>query len=129
MTRYLRALACAALVGCDIGPHGPGVAGEVQVWVSAPEAYDQAFVVAFDRPVEGFTPAEGFHHFPDAAPGSARVLVVAESPLPAGESWIGSLRVGDLRTVHRMEATVLDAARSDHRVRESTDGYRVRIAW
>jgi hypothetical protein len=54
---------------------------------------------------------------------------VAASPLPAGESWIGSLRVRDLRTVHRMEATVLDAARSDHLVRQSTDGYRVRIAW
>jgi hypothetical protein len=129
MTRYLRALACAALVGCDMGPHGPGVAGVVEVWVSAPEAYDQALVVAFDRPFEAFTPAEGFRHFPDTAPGSTSVLVVAASPLPAGESWIGSLRVRDLRTVHRMEATVLDAARSDHLVRQSTDGYRVRIAW
>jgi hypothetical protein len=129
MTKFLRALACAALLGCDTGLHEPGSAGVVEVWVSAPEAYDQALVVAFDRAVEGFTPAEGFRHFPDAAPGSATVLVVAASPLPAGESWIGSLRVRDLRAAYRMEATVLDAARSDHRVRESTEGYRVRLAW
>jgi hypothetical protein len=123
------ALACAALMGCDPNPHGPGSPGQVDVWVSSPQAHDQALLVTFDTPVEGFVPAEGLRHFPDAGASSHTILIVATSPMPAGETRIGSFQVRDLRDAAGVGATVLEAARSDHTLRVTTGGYRVRLAW
>jgi hypothetical protein len=129
LTAGLRALACAALVGCDMDPQAPAAPALVDVWVSSPEPYDQAFRITFDRPVEGFSAAPGFRDFQDAGERPSTVLVVAAEPMPAGESRVGSVRVRDLRDAASMDARVVDAARSDHALRETTAGYRVRLSW
>jgi hypothetical protein len=126
---FMAALACAALIGCDTNPHGPGSPGRVDVWISSPHAHDQALLITFDAPVEGFVPAEGFRHFPDAGASSRTVLIVATSPMPAGETRIGSLRARNVRDAAGLGATVLEAARSDHTLRATMGGYRVRLAW
>jgi hypothetical protein len=123
------ALACAALTGCDTNPHGPGSPGQVDVWVSSPQAHDQALLITFDTTVEGFVPAEGLRHFPDPGASSRTILIVATSPMPAGETRIGSFQVRDLRVAAGVGASVLEAARSDHTLRDTTGGYRVRLAW
>jgi hypothetical protein len=123
------ALACAALIGCDTDPHGPGSPGQVDVWISSPHAHDQALLITFDTPVEGFVPAEGFRHFPVAGASSPTILVVATSPMPAGETRIGSFQARHLRDAAGLGATVIEAARSDHTLRDTMGGYRVRLAW
>jgi hypothetical protein len=123
------ALACAALMGCDASPHGPGAPGQVDVWVSSPLAHDQALLITFDTPVEGFVPADGLRHFPDAGASSRAILIVATAPMPAGETRIGSFQVRDLRDAAGVGASVLEAARSDHTLRDTMGGYRVRLAW
>lgn len=125
----VRALACAAIIGCDMDPQAPASPALVDVWVSSPEPYDQAFRITFDRPVEGFAAAPGFRDFQDAGERSTTVLVVASAPMPAGESRVGSVRVRDLRDAASLDARVVEAARSDHALRETTAGYRVRLAW
>jgi hypothetical protein len=129
LTAGVRALACAAIIGCDMDPHAPASPGLVDVWVSAPEPHDQAFRITFDRPVEGFAAAPGFRDFQDAGERSTTVVVVAAAPLPAGESRVGSVRVRDLRDAAGMDVRVVEAARSDHALRDATAGYRVRLSW
>jgi hypothetical protein len=125
----ITALAFASLLGCDMTANDPASPGQVEVWLSAPQAHDQAFLIAWDTPVEEFVPADGFRHFPDPMGRSHVVLIVASSPMPAGETRVGSLLVRDLRGAVGIRATVVEAARSDHVLREGTDGYRIRLAW
>jgi hypothetical protein len=125
----ITALAFASLLGCDTTASGPALPGQVEVWVSAPQAHDQAFLIAWDTPVEEFVPAEGFRYYPDPVGRSHVILIVASSPMPAGETRIGSLPVRDLRGAGRIGVAVIEAARSDHVLRDGMAGYRVRLSW
>jgi hypothetical protein len=121
------ALLCAALVGCDIGPQGVSDSQLLEVWISSPHESDQAILVAFQDPVESFETAPDFRHFKDADRGASAVLLVADWPLPAGETRVGSARLRVRSRTSLPTARVIEAARSDFQLRDGAAGYGVRL--
>jgi hypothetical protein len=120
------ALAVVAGAGCD---PGAGVSSTllVEVWVSSPHAADQALRIAFDDPVEAFEPTADIRHFQDATHSARALLVVADWPLAAGERLVGEASLRPRTRAVLPGARIIEAARSDYRMRESVDGYRVRL--
>jgi hypothetical protein len=130
----LRATVFAALLvtigaglGCDGGPYGPGDTWLVEVWVRTPNAADQAILVTFQDRVHTFRAEAGFQHFQDADDGASSVLVVADWPLPAGETMVGTARLWTRSRATLPTARVVEAARSDFQMRESVADYRIRL--
>lgn len=121
----------AAVGGCDIWPHEPRDPLLMDVLLATPHASDQAALIAFHGPAGSFTPAPGFVSFRDPAAGPAlRMVVVASTPLNAGERRIGTLEVGPAgagAAAEAVTAEVIEVARSDHALREGLEGYAVRL--
>jgi hypothetical protein len=121
------ALLCIAATGCDVGPQGIADTWLLEVWISSPHRADQAILVTFHDPVERFDPAPGVRHFLDASHGASTILVVADWPLPAGETLVGSARLRARSRASLPTARVSEVARSDFQLRESVADYRVRL--
>lgn len=121
------ALVCAVALGCDGGPHGLDDAQLLEVWVFSPHASDQALLVKFDDPVEAFDPTPAVRHFQDAAGSATTILLVADWPLPAGESRVGTARLRTRSRTTLPTARVVEAARSDFQLRETVADYGVRL--
>jgi hypothetical protein len=113
------------IAGCDMEPHAPAAAAIADVWIATPRAGDQAFVIRFDAPVVGFSPASGIRHFEAADARAATMIVVADRPLPGGEVRIGSVRVE--AGAGPVAGAVTEAADASRRVQETLDGYAVRL--
>jgi hypothetical protein len=121
------ALLCAVALGCEGGPQAVSDHRLVEVWISSPHQADQAILVTFQDPVEAFEVAPDFRHFQDPDRGAATALLVADWPLPAGETLVGRARLRTRSRTTLPTARVTEVARSDYQLRESLDGYRVRL--
>lgn len=118
---------CAAAVAC-VNPHEPDPpAQQVEVWVTTPNAYDQALLIAFNRPVRGLEAAPGVRRFADSDARAGAVLIIASDPLPTGDVRVASFRTADAAELEGIEAAVIDVARSDFTTREDLRGYAVRL--
>lgn len=120
-------LLCLVALACDGGPHGVGDAALFEVWVSSPHAADQAVLVTFDDPLEVFDPAPDVRYFRDRARGASTVLLVADWPLPAGETRLGDARLRTRSRTSLPTARVMEVARSDYQLRDSVAAYHVRL--
>lgn len=121
------AAACAVALGCDGGPQAVNDPQLVEVWISSPHPSDQAILVTFQDPLEAFETAPDFRQFRDAAHGASTVLVLAQWPLPAGETLVGRARLRTRSPASLPTAQVIEVARSDYQLRESVAGYLVRL--
>jgi hypothetical protein len=121
------ALLCLVALACDGGPHGVNDAVHYEVWFSSPHAADQAVVVTFDDQLEVFEPAPDVRYFRDPGTGSSTLLLIADWPLPAGETLLGDARLRTRSRTSLPTARVMEVARSDYQLRNSVAAYRVRL--
>jgi hypothetical protein len=132
-SRRLALALCAAAAtlaagsACDGAPHGLVPTLLVEVWVSSPHAADQAVIGTFNDPLERFDPAPQIRHFHDPTRGATAVALIADWPMPAGETLVGVARLRPRSHTTLPTGRVTGAARSDFHLRESVDGYFVRL--
>jgi hypothetical protein len=126
---WLVGLAGVVLAACGDSSTGPPppTPGTFDVAVSSPNAQDQAWLVTVGAQLDNFTPAAGFEHYRYGTSASTTLLIVAASPVAAGETVVGSFTVTDVSKYGNLTTGMTEAAAADFQVRGSLAGYTVRV--
>jgi hypothetical protein len=118
-------LSALLATACGDGPQAAPVTRLADVSIHSPHAADQAIIVSFNLPVEGFEPRPGVRYFQDSRHGPTALLLVADRPLPPGEVWLGTVRLRGDDASGSPVARIVEVARSDFQLRKDLSAYQV----